>query len=198
MTRRVITPPPTNPRWNNIGWLGWDDGHGYKMRVPYKAGDVLYIKETFRERYGNSYTYTEPADDWTEYEYKDGSKKGEIKTGWDIYSVQYSEWSKWKSPWYMPQAAARYFIRVTDVAVERLQDITDDDCWDEGVVTDPYDYQEFGYYEEYHESYQRSCFLGAWDSLNAKRGYSWSSNPWVVKICFKAISREEAERGAKC
>lgn len=53
-TRRVIKPQPTKPRWNNVGRLGWDDGHGYRMKPPCEVGDVLWVRETFTkecERY---------------------------------------------------------------------------------------------------------------------------------------------------
>ena len=50
-TRRIINPQPTNPRWNNVGWLGWDDGHGYRMKPPCEPGDFLWVRETWQHVY---------------------------------------------------------------------------------------------------------------------------------------------------
>ena len=73
--------------------------------APYRPGDILYVRETFFEYKGHFY-------------YKaDGKHEGLARMG--IYF-------KWRPSIHMPCKAARIFLRVTDVRVERLQDINDD------------------------------------------------------------------------
>jgi hypothetical protein len=92
----------------------------------------------------------------------------------------------------MPREAARLFLKVKTVRVERLHDITENDARNEGVK-DPYDYQEPSYYNQPHVrgmEINKSAFAGLWDSLNAKRGYGWESNPWVWVYEFERVSED--------
>ena len=81
---------------------------------------------------------------------------------------------------YAPKEAARIWLKVTDVRVERLQGIDDDGVVAEGL--------EIG-----------APFDELWDSTikPADRAlYGWEANPWVWVIEFERISREEARRDA--
>ena len=80
---------------------------------PICPGDILYVRETWKKA-PNGYYYYE---DWQ----KD-----------DIADV-----TKWKPSIHMPKEAARIWLKVTDVRVERLQDITEDGVWDEGFKFKP-------------------------------------------------------------
>ena len=172
-TRRVIKPQPTNPRWNNVGWLGWDDGHGYRMKPPCKPGDVLWVRETWQ----HVYTY-------------DDSDKAIEETGRYVYfaddPMPFTYWvdtdtgeHKDQMPWrpsiHMPREAARIFLRVTDVRVERLQDIDDDGVVAEGL--------EIG--AEFDELWNRTLIK----SDRAKFG--WAANPWVWVIKFERCDKPE-------
>jgi len=72
------------------------------------------------------------------------------------------------------RSAARIFLKVTNVRVERVRDISINDCIKEGI-------------ENVHgfRSEIRNWYSEFWDSLNAKRGYTWDSNPWVWVISFE-------------
>jgi hypothetical protein len=85
----------------------------------------------------------------------------------------------------MPRKAARLFLRVTDVRVERVQDITDREAVKEGCccyLTRPMNFDQNGF-----EGYRGSYAL-IWDRLNKKRGFGWDINPWVFVISFERVN----------
>ncbi|MCU7962380.1 hypothetical protein L5M28_07285 [Shewanella sp. SW32] len=86
--------------------------------------------------------------------------------------------SKWKPSIHMPRSAARIILEVTDIRVERVQDISERDAWAEGF--DGYDDDVTGGKNGYSE------FCEAWQSIYGEQ--SWQSNPWVWVIEFRVIS----------
>ena len=102
----------------------------------------------------------------------------------------------WRSPMFMPREEARIFLKVTNVKVERLQDISVQDAKNEGIrvhANGCVDGLAFGCYNGDDCVYNRckrpiEYFHELWDSINAKRGYGWDANPWVWVIEFE---REE-------
>jgi len=87
----------------------------------------------------------------------------------------------WKPSIHMPKWATRLWLRITNVWVERLWKITTSDIRTEGIeIIDGWDTDDviFAKWEE------------CWDSLNAKRGYSWESNPWVWVLEFGSMKEE--------
>jgi hypothetical protein len=87
---------------------------------------------------------------------------------------------------HMPRWASRLTLEVTSVRVERVQNIGEDDARAEGVelANDHRGYPGTG--AAYKRTY-RAGFAKLWDSINAKRGYSWESNPWVWVVEFRMI-----------
>ncbi len=97
----------------------------------------------------------------------------------------------------MPKGAARIFLEVTEVRVERLQDITQKDAKAEGSYLDRCEclprrndktpieklFQQTGCHIHGKE------FRCLWDSINAKRGFPWEDNPWVWVIEFERIEK---------
>lgn len=92
---------------------------------------------------------------------------------------------------HMPRWASRITLEITDVRVERLQDISEDDAKAEGV-------QPFrgGYWRHYqpgwtqHTLTAKGSFLSLWNSINGPA--SWDLNPWVWVVEFKRIDQEAA------
>jgi hypothetical protein len=79
--------------------------------------------------------------------------------------------------------AAGLFIKVKNVRVERLQDISEEDVKAEGVSVPPLPTCA-------DPSLKRRCeFASLWDDLYAKRGYGWDSNPWVWVIEFMRVEK---------
>ena len=89
----------------------------------------------------------------------------------------------------MPREAARLFLRVTDVRVERLQDISTSDCEEEGLISD---IDRFNGQMEPHHDWIVGEFENLWNSINAKRGYGWDTSPWVWVISFERCEKPEA------
>lgn len=80
---------------------------------------------------------------------------------------------------HMPRWASRITLRVTDVGVERVQDITEEGAIAEGVEAPRGGVSEWG--EPSEAVYE---YLRLWNSINIKRGYGWHVNPWVWVIKF--------------
>ncbi len=96
--------------------------------------------------------------------------------------------TKWKPSIHMPRWASRITLEITDVRVERLHEITVGDLIAEGIIK-----LENAHIETYpldlivNRSEHYTIWKKVWDSINAKRGYSFKSNPWVWVIEFKVI-----------
>ena len=88
---------------------------------------------------------------------------------------------------FMPRWASRLTLIVTDVRVQRLQEISEDDAKAEGCP---------GWYSPAHPDQgvtdgrlPHEEFAELWDSLNAGRGYPWNSNPWICALTFDVIKQ---------
>jgi hypothetical protein len=142
---------------------------------PYgQPGDILWVRESWTHTYqlglnfeDENYGFVYKADwqDWEQYE------------GW-----------KWKPSIHMPFAAARIFLRIKSVRVERLQDITRSDIRAEGLVC-PQELRGDDTYPNYRQWYP-AAWKSLWQSINGPE--SWDANPWVWVLEFERVSREEA------
>ncbi len=81
----------------------------------------------------------------------------------------------WKPSIFMPKDACRIFLEVTEIKVERLQDISEEDAIAEGVEVPTYKETELAKY--------KTNFSILWEFINGEE--SWESNPWVWAITFK-------------
>lgn len=169
--RRLIKPQPTNPRHNNVGWLGWDDGHGYRMKPPCEVGDILWVRETWQ------YVYT--CDDYDKCieitgRYVYFADDSMPFTYWvDTDTGEHKDQMPWRPSIHMPREAARIFLRVTDVRVERLQDIDDDGVVAEGL--------EIG--AQFDELWNRTV------KKSDRAKFGWENNPWVWVIEFERCEK---------
>ena len=138
------------------------------VKPPYRyaPGDILYVRETWKKA-PNGYYYYE---DWQRN---------------DIADV-----TKWKPSIHMPKEAARIWLKVTGVRMERLQEITEVGIQKEGVEVDPKECAgKFDFISELFLLFQR-----LWNSTIKKSDidrYGWDANPWVWVIEFERCEKQE-------
>ena len=137
---------------------------------PYgKVGNRLWVRETWRKRYSDA--SIENKEDGIQYK-ADG-----------LVFIQ----PLWKPSIHMPRWASRITLEITNIRVERVQEISEDDAQAEGCGIYP-EYNSMRYTFLYSEGEVSSAnFRILWDSINAKRGYPWKSNPYVWVIEFKKL-----------
>jgi len=187
VTRRVVKEPYyiDDEEWCRVSGLAIHrgtvitDGIPYPD-TPYYTGGILYAMKTWRVQSAHRFE----AD--ARIEYKAGGPMTTIqfpgRESQACSRAEYDEfvrkWAddKWRPSIHMPKEAARLFLRVTNVRVERLQDMQ------------PYDIAFEGFRR------QRD-FVALWDSTIKKPDlprYGWAANPWVWVIEFERIGKEEA------
>ena len=184
-TRRIIRPQPKD----DLSFLGWklpeyvqvDFGRGVKTdsfhKFPFgQVGDVLWVRETFRPK-SHSFPIGE------HFEYKATAQADGNPTD-----------EPWKPSIFMPKDAARIWLKITDVRVERLKDISEEDSIAEGC-------SKYGPFNEYRGSLHPNsgamkfraysnpidAYKCVWLSINGEN--SWNKNPWVWVIEFERIEK---------
>lgn len=146
-----------------------------KIACPYgQPGDRLWVRETFATGYGGVF-----------YRASEGDKC-KVISGAIV---------PWKPSIYMPRKLSRLTLEVVRVRVERLQDITDYDCAEEGCCdrTPLQDNEPAGKFirERQHSSAVRLRYECLWESINGKG--SWDANPWVWVVEFKKVAGDKLQ-----
>lgn len=158
--------------------------YGGQYKCPYgKAGDKLWVRENFTiDTTNNNYSRIV------------GRYICDNKNfGIDLSEKERTKYTKWKnkvgskSKIFMFKSLSRITLEITDIRVERVQDITDYDACYEGIDRKLLSAELDGTYES--DGTALKWFIKLWDSINKKRGYGWKINPWVWVIIFKIISR---------
>lgn len=159
-----------------------------KWNPPYHTDDVLYVRETWAPIYPNKesnevcgYIYEEDSLEEYDKRYPDGK--------------DYQWGGKWRPSIHMPKEAARIWLKVKDVRVERLQECGKGWCIDiekEGIVT-PQNPILYINDDEFHDAL-REEFQKLWNSTIKKSDldrYGWDVNPWVWVIEFERCEKQE-------
>ncbi|MDD2300452.1 MAG: hypothetical protein PHR52_05165 [Fermentimonas sp.] len=186
-TRRIIKPQPDNIRSFNrvlgntpdyeLSEKPWTPEPAYHflmhegkyLNPRYKAGDVVYLKEPY------SWISLGSREPVTVYKYDNEEYDDEFGTSFLI--------SKWQNKLFMPESAARYFIKITNVRAERLQDISEEDCIKEGIKVgrcgNESKWMKAFYVEGDNQPYitARRAYEMLINKINGKD--TWQSNPWV-------------------
>ena len=165
----------------SISCRGWREDGKYRERffkLPYSVGDILYVRETWNAlRIGNA--------------------KSGIKTFY-WYKADTDDENpddKWRPSIHMPKEAARLFLRVTNIRVEKLQDMTIDDANKEGISLSFLRAVTEGNGST-TEDYSLETFETIWDSTIKKRDiakYGWFANPYVWVIEFERCMMQEGK-----
>jgi len=145
------------------------------IKCPYgKVGDVLWV----RESYANAGSH---------FVYKDA--------GWKYWldeedrEMKYDP-IKWKPSIHMPYSACRIWLKITEIKIERLHDITEEDAIAEGISLNPSLSEIVGGFTTdniMHFYKATDCFKSLWDLINGEE--SWNLNPWVWVIEFEKIDK---------
>ena len=173
-TRRVLGNSGPGRGRSNIfsAQIGWSDSYvldpgnaNWRERdTPYAPGDRLWVREAFS------------------YELLDVDRNGFMPPWyWADGNPESGDFTRPKPSIHMPRWASRLTLLVTDVRVQRLQEISDDDARAEGVLPDGFE----GY--RGHEGtigYPTAiwAFRHIWHTIHGPD--AWDANPWVAAISF--------------
>ncbi len=209
-TRRIIKPQPIDDTINSGFVFSGDHKHIFKNDIlhqpwqkrfielaPYKVGDLLYVKETYCPFVGHHITKEQP------YAYKanvghvgEDARQDYIKAGYPY---------QWKSPLFMPKAAARIWLEITGVRVERVQSISEADAIAEGYSDKEYftNHEAIvgypaGQYLSMMQDFTKDetatlegspvdWYAWKWEALHGSE--SWNTNVFVWVITFKLTSK---------
>lgn len=182
----------------------WMNDLGLEIAAPYHIGDILYVRETWMIQSMKNFEKN------VKFLYKARpTKLNEVH----VSNKRYEEMLKfeckngWQPSLFMPKEAARIFLKVTRVKVEKLQDITEDGAKAEGANPQLW-YQPYRTKNEGQQRYvgdmthqeinYRTGFAQIWDNtldIHNKLAwqYTFENNPWVWVIEFERIDKSEVE-----
>jgi hypothetical protein len=205
-TRRVLKPQP--PEWvhedqspgyscmtppghiefrgHYIDPEGVDRGPAAKfIKLPHATGDRLWVRESHAIVPRLAYRGSIGTGTIQQREHPtDGYSAALFRECFD----RSSGGIRWRPSIHMPRWASRLTLVVTDVRVQRVQDISEADAVaegcdpympGEGIISPPKHGDEYQYRPDY-----KAGFRAIWDSLNAKRGFGWDANSWVTATTF--------------
>lgn len=183
-TRRILKLPKYVQKQDNglytlyaedscYGNKGFEEIVEY-LKPPYQIGDILYVRETW------SFQPCSKCEGNCDVKAPDYLKE----EGCFAYRTNYGltegdtfppSTFKWHPSIHMPKSAARIFLKVTDVKVEKLQDITEEEALKEGFIEVP----------EVFTS--RELFEATWNTIYK----NWNENPWVWAISFEVTNKSK-------
>ncbi|HEV2502368.1 MAG TPA: hypothetical protein VGV39_04800 [Mesorhizobium sp.] len=200
-TRRVLQGSALSahePQWEAVEsddgvWrLQADTGEVRGQIVPdirFEAGDRLYVREAWRT--WNTADRQAPCDilPHTYSIYYEATPNTDHIRGPLAFDA-----GKFRQAMHMPRWASRLTLTVTEVRVQRLQDISESDAVAEGCFKDKASGRVFENKAAMHVGGEHWCnarewYADLWDHLNADRGFEWDTDPWVVAISFTVERR---------
>lgn len=203
-TRRIIKPQP-DIRNNETGLFEMGDDGSFQMKIDgyegriydypvnpkYFKGEILYVPECQSVQR----VKTSECERFVRVTYKADSSVACVPVSageWNrLAKYDYKERSlksKWLSPYWTTKETARLFLRITNVKVEKLQDVSTEDIRKEGVDLD--DLCPFGTITRKEYEY---AFQNIWDKTLKNDDlfkYSWEANPFVFVYEFERVEKE--------
>lgn len=142
--------------------INWRRYKEEPLKSPFHAGQRLWVKETWSPDHKQFYPHFPVV-----YKADDPVSPSEIEKG-KVYSPESKSWYpfRWRSPIHMPRSASRITLEITDVRVQRVQEISENDARAEGCA----DVAEF---------------RRLWEAIHGDA--AWEQNSWVWAITFKRI-----------
>ena len=130
-----------------------------------KIGEILWVRESFIQK-DNRIIYRSPV--WSKNDLPDGYK--------------------WKPSFFMPKSACRLFLKIMNIRLERLYDISEQDAINEGILSgaSPYTYQKYRNYMQYGghtELTAKDSYKSLWINFNGQE--SWDDNPFIWVYDFE-------------
>lgn len=212
VTRRVVRfKEGQNPSWTGYipdGAVLYGSNNIPAAKAPYHPGDILWVRETWQAVYETEWSNAEPYKGQNILELIpnfDSIQKVEAGLSQECSSmamrprmkyfvfkasdIEYADNENglvWRPSIHMPREAARIFLMVNSLRVERLRDMTLGDVIMEGIKEA----------DEYEKTWDR--WHQTWNSTIKPEdlpSFGWEANPWVWVIGFERISREEANHG---
>ena len=180
-TRRVFVPPPPFDFFDDISV----ELAAGVITPKYAPGDRLWVREAWRTLHtSDCLAPRHLAEDPSKVTFEaDSHRRNPL---WAF--------GKLRPGMFMPRWASRLTLHVTDLRVQRLQEISEADARAEGIepreirpvhdIDQPAETWWFG--TENGRATAKSAFRDIWDSLNAERA-PWASNPWVVAVTFRPV-----------
>jgi hypothetical protein len=204
-TRRIVKPQPGNRQYifgplnvsmaSHSFWLAdetEDPLDGVNIKCPYgKPSSILWVRETHAIVADLNASHQDST--WeARVKYKADGESQSISAMNEDWRESYSPpGNGYRSPIHMPKWASRITLEVTEVRVERLQEISGTSLILEGVLpADQWTMPTVAAEPEssLHGDYSRAaleCFKATWDRINGAG--SWSANPFVWAITFKRV-----------
>jgi len=160
-----------------------DDARAEFIKPRYKVGERVYLKEPYCldcDFIQHEFSKEWKANGKIRYKYS-GDELSEL-------SRLVGGFNRWENKLFMPEKYARYFIEITDVHCERLQDISDEDCLKEGIKPIPQKYNGafiYNYGRCNCENTPKRAYAALFDKINGKG--TWEKNPFVWVYSYKLV-----------
>jgi hypothetical protein len=202
-TRRVIRPQPMVADEFDSATMtaAWQSGD-VNVRCPYgQPGDRLWVRETYLAMsIAGGPVRDVMYSDWEDYDICYPTKADKYPLGWKVVPAIH-----------MPRSESRLTLEITEVRVQRLQEISNEEAAEEGIEQDVWDQalvcRDYSTPDKWFQMWSddmsryvdlddinRQSFRTLWDSINAKRAYGWDANPWVWAISFKPVDASGSSR----
>ena len=209
-TRRIVKGfIPNDAKWGYTAFTPkgciscrgtFADVYGEKFfKLPCEPRDILYVRETWQCWRAHRYEATadirfRAGGDDVRLQFANGNTDSTNRLDYDSFVHKwFSHNGEWKPSLFMPKEAARIFLKVTDVRVERLHEITLEDIKNEGIYDDYKTYSK-EYLENLRSVAYPKAFSRIWNSTIKKSdldSYGWDANPWVWVIEFELCEKPE-------